>query len=181
MVLLKIEVMDVVLQIIQFVIPSLVVFFVTYLSIQKYFDEDYKRRQLEYKSKTGEVLNPLRLQSYERLTIFLDRMKPDNLILRTADNRRSATEYKHELVSTVTEEFAHNVSQQLYVSDQAWLLIQTIKNDMLQLIETSYEQMPEQARATDLGKAIFQSLMNKNEDRVQVAINFLKKEINLVF
>jgi len=167
--------------ILQFVIPALVVFLVTYLTLQKYLDEDLKRRKLELQEKKSEAIIPVKIQAYERVTILLERLKPDHLVLRLVHSNMNATQYKQVLLEAVSDEFNHNVSQQIYISDQAWTLIKAVKENTLNIIGSCYKDMTESSKATDLGKAILKEVMNRNDNSAQVAINFLKKEIDLVF
>lgn len=181
MIILDITSFEIFINMVQFIVPALLVLLVTYFTMKRFFDDAEKKRELKYKRKNSEKLTPIRLQAYERLTILLERMKPENLVLRLADNRMNATQYKHNLVNTINEEYSHNISQQIYISDQAWQMVKLIKEDTINVIENCYKDMPEQAKATDLGKAVFEEVMKRNEDRVQSAINFIKKEIDLVF
>lgn len=178
---MEVSTTQVFITILQFIIPALVVFVVTYLTLQKYMEEDLKRRKLELQIKKSESLNPVKIEAYERMTILLERMKPDNLVIRHIDPNLSATQFRQILNTSVNDEFNHNVSQQLYISDQAWTLIKAVKENTLNIITACYKDMAEDAKATDLGKAILSEMNERNDNSAQVAINFLKKEIDLVF
>lgn len=169
------------LDLIRYTIPALVVFLVVYLTLKKLLDEDYKRKKLELDTKRSVELTPMKLQAYERLTIFLERIRLDNLVMRLAEPQLTATEFKHRLVSTVNEEFNHNVSQQIYISDQAWVIVKAAREDIINRIERAYKDMSEFSKGTDLGKAVLSGVMENKKDVVSSAILFLKKEIDLVF
>ncbi|MBI1307783.1 MAG: hypothetical protein GC181_14360 [Bacteroidetes bacterium] len=177
----EITVTEILVNILQFTIPALIVFGVTYMMLQKFFEEGLKRRKLELMSKTADELTPVKLQAYERLTLLLERLKPDNLVLRNADARLNASQFKQVLTNAVNDEFNHNVSQQIYVSDQAWSLIKVVKDNTLEIISSCNKDMIEGSSATDLGKAILQEVVARNENSAQVAINFIKREIGIVF
>ncbi|MCB9241171.1 MAG: hypothetical protein H6608_08565 [Flavobacteriales bacterium] len=181
MTLLEINSSNLFIDILQFTVPTLIVFLVTYLSLKKFLDEDYKRRQLELKSKLADELTPVKLQAYERLTILLERLKPDNLVLRLANTNINATEFRYLLIQQINDEFNHNVSQQIYVSDQAWTLIKAIRENTINQINDAYAGLREDARGTELGKNFLQLVVERNDQSAQQAIQFLKKEIDIVF
>ncbi|MCB9262946.1 MAG: hypothetical protein H6607_11285 [Flavobacteriales bacterium] len=168
-------------QFVQILLPSVIVFWVSYFTMKKMLDEDFKRKELSVKSKLNNAILPTKLQAYERLTILLERIKMDNLVMRTVSPSLSATEFKHVLIQTVNDEFNHNVSQQIYVSDQAWNMIKAAKENTLNIINNSYNELSEFAKATDLGKAILEEVSAQKADYTLLSIAFLKKEIDLVF
>ena len=109
MTLLEINSSNLFIDILQFTVPTLIVFLVTYLSLKKFLDKNYKHRQLKLKSKLADELTPVKLQAYERLTILLERLKPDNLVLRLANTNINATEFRYLLIQQINDEFNHNV------------------------------------------------------------------------
>jgi len=168
------------LDLLRYIIPSIIVFLVTYLTLRKFLEEDYKSKLLELKKESQKELIPIRLQAYERLTLLLERIKPDNLIVRLNQPNMSATQFKSILEHSVKEEFLHNVAQQIYVSNQAWKLITATKESLLRTINNCYKDMKESSTSVDFGKAILSEMMERNDRLSEQAIDFLKKEIELV-
>lgn len=179
--LLAIDTFEVFIEIVKFIVPSLVVFGITYAMLSKFMDDDYRAKLMELKKENSNTLIPLKLQAYERLTIYLDRISPDTLVLRMADPQMNATQFKHLLIKTINDEFTHNVSQQIYVSSQAWKIVKAVREQVILAVENSYKDMKETSKSTDLGKAILQDMMVRKDNPCYVAIEFLKKEIELVF
>ncbi len=179
-ILLEINTLDFFLRLLGFTIPAIVVFVVTYLTLRKFLEEDYKKKLLELRIESRAELTPLKLQAYERLTILMERLKPDALIMRLSDPAMNAIEFKSLLERTVKEEFAHNVAQQIYVSNQAWSIITRVIENLLTEINNAYKDMNENSTALDLGKAILSDLIKRNDQSNKEAIDFLKKEIELV-
>lgn len=173
--------LEVFLNILQFVVPSLVVFGVTYTMLQKLLDYNYRNREIELRKQKSELITPVKLQAYERLTLFLERISPDNLVLRMATKNMSATQLKIEMQNAIAEEFSHNVSQQIYISNQSWTLIKAVKEQVIQMIDNCYKDVAESSSAAELGKAILKEMMVKKENPTRTAIDFIKKEIDLVF
>ncbi len=168
------------LDLLRYIVPSVIVFLVTYLTLRKFLEEDYKSKLLDIKKNTNKELVPIKLQAYERLTLLLERLKPDNLIMRTNQTGMSATQFKALLEKSIKDEFLHNVTQQIYVSNQAWKLIGAVKENLLRTVSNCYKDMKESSTSVDLGKAILQQMMSKDDHLNEHAIDFLKKEIELV-
>lgn len=180
MILLQSTLFDVIVDLLKFIIPSIIVFSATYIMMRQFLEEDYKKKLLEIREKNLGVITPIKLQAYERLTILLERIAPENLVMMLSQPRQSATELRVLIINQVTEEFNHNISQQIYVSTQGWELIKIIREQVLIIVDNSYKSLPEGAKGTDLGKAIISELMLQKNHPTRGGIEFLKKEIVLV-
>jgi hypothetical protein len=180
MILLQTTLFDVMVDILKFIIPSIIVFSATYIMMRQFLEEDYKKKLLELKEKNAGTVTPIKLQAYERLTILLERIAPDNLIMMLSAPKQTAAELRLLIINQVAEEFNHNISQQIYVSTQAWELIKVIREHVLTTVDKSYYSLPADAKGTDLGKAIINELMIHINHPTRGGIEFLKKEIALV-
>jgi hypothetical protein len=180
MILLQSTLFDVIVDLLKFIIPSIIVFSATYIMMRQFLEEDYKKKLLEIREKNLGVITPIKLQAYERLTILLERIAPENLVMMLSQPRQSATELRVLILNQVTEEFNHNISQQIYISTQSWELIKIIREQVLTIVDNSYKSLPESAKGTDLGKAIISELMLQKNHPTRGGIEFLKKEIALV-
>ena len=181
MTILAMDTLNFFLEMLHFMLPAVVVFLVSYFTLKKMLDEDFRRKELKVKSERSNELTPIRLQAYERFTILLERIRLDNAVMRLADPLKSAAEFKFQLTQSINDEFNHNISQQIYISDQAWQMIKLSKEEGLQLIEKSFQGMTEDSKAINLGKAILTELSKSNSNMAATTISFLKKELDLVF
>ncbi|MCB9245754.1 MAG: hypothetical protein H6606_04935 [Flavobacteriales bacterium] len=179
--LLEIQALDFFLRLLEFTIPALVVFLVTYITMRRFLEEEYKKKLLELKRESQQDLLPIRLQAYERLTLLMDRLKPDNLIMRLNEPDMNATVFKYVLEKNIRDEYAHNVAQQIYVSSQAWILVTAVKDEMLRIVSNAYKDMKEDSTGAELGKVILQEVIRRNDRSADEVIEFLKKEIELIF
>jgi len=84
------------------------------------------------------------------------------------------------LILAIREEFEHNLSQQVYISSQAWEMIKSSKENMVKLINTAAANLSDKASGTDLSQKIFE-LSLSDKLLVRSALEFLKNEIRLVF
>jgi hypothetical protein len=173
--------METFLEILKFTIPSLVVGFLVWLVIDRFVRSEESRRNLELRLKNQALFTPLRLQAYERLTLFLERITPANLIQRVSRPGLSASELQQLLVHEINAEFSHNMSQQIYVSHQVWTLTRAVKEQVVNMINIAYTRMPPTAKGIDLSKAIFAMLIEREENPTQKALDFLNKEVHLIF
>ncbi len=160
-------------------IPAGIIFGITYYLMDKLLGEQRKMRLLELKKEQLRELTPLKLQAYERLTLLLDRISPENLVLRLSKSGQSATSLRHALIQTINSEYNHNISQQIYISNDAWKMIQAVKEKLLETIEDCYKNCNDTSSGPDLGRLILARMMTGNYTDTQRAIELLKTEIEI--
>lgn len=177
--ILEINSIQILVNVLSFAIPTLIVFGVVYYLINKFMDEQRKVRLLELKKEQMSELTPVKLQAYERLTLFLDRISPDNLVMRLSKSNQSANQLRNELIASVGAEFNHNISQQIYVSNDAWNMVKAVKEQIIGIVEVCYEECGENETGPGLGKKILTRLMNERTIPTQKAIELLKQEIEI--
>lgn len=175
------EVVVLFLEITKYLIPALIVFVITYYQFKIFFDTEYQKRSLDLKQEQQRTMQPLKLQAYERMVLLMERMSPESLVLRVHRAGISATQMKSDLINDINNEFSHNLSQQLYVSHQAWQVIRVVKEEMVNLINTAYSELGPNSVGIDLSKAIFNKAVEMEMLPTQKALNFLKREFDLVF
>lgn len=169
------------MDIVKMILPAVVVFLVGYFTLKKMLDNHYEGRMLEFRQQNRQNMLPTKIQAYERLTLYLERINPSNLLTRVSNPGIPASDFKHILVQTINEEFNHNLAQQLYVSPQAWQLTKYVKEEMIRLISESLAGLGTDAKGVDLSKAILEEIIRREEVPTDKAINFLKKEFKLIF
>ena len=179
MILADINGLEVLVNILYFIVPSIIVFGVTYYLVNKFMAEQRKVRLLELKKEQLKSITPIKLQAYERLTLFLDRISPDNLVVRLSKAGQSSNQLRHELIQTITSEFNHNISQQIYVSNDCWNMIKAVKEQIIGIVEVCYQECGSGASGPDLGKLVLTKLMNEKTIPTQKAIELLKQEIEI--
>ena len=123
------------------------------------------------------ILLPLRLQACERFVLFLERINPNNLLLRVPQHGQPAPEYQAQLIRNIREEFEYNLSQQLYISQSTWELVRNAKEEAISLVNRAAARLPEQATASDLSRAILDLSMEREKLPSVIAINAVKAEL----
>ena len=127
------------------------------------------------------IILPLRLQACERIILFLERISPNNLIMRLNNPDMSSVQLQSALVKVIREEFEYNLSQQLYISLKAWELVKNAKEETIKLINVASGKIPETAASGELIKIILDLALEKDKLPVNIAIDEIKKEIQKIF
>lgn len=158
-------------------VPSTLVFLTAYLIFKQQSKKELEARMLELKMKDSKDIKILRLQAYERLILFLERISPFALVSRCIEANMISQELQYAMVKTVRTEFEHNLSQQIYVSNNSWDLIVQSKDEIIKTINLVSAQVPADASAQELSRVIFQAIAGANVPLpTQQALDFLKTE-----
>lgn len=120
----------------------------------------------------------IKLQALERMTLFLERLKPSNLVMKF-DKKLQPHEFVFLTEKNITEEFEYNASQQLYISKSSWQDIITSKNNILQSLHKTYEDLNENSKLEDF-KTVFLMSYLDSEDYIADTIENLRKELNKI-
>lgn len=166
-----------ILEILKYVIPSLVVLFTAIYLIKMFLENDQKKRIFELKLSNHKIITPVRLQACERLIMLLERILPENLILRVNQAGMTAAELHGSLLKNIRDEFDHNLSQQLYISSLTWDLIRGAREEMVRIINTAFAQAGENADASIFAMQIFKIVSELPANPVIRAQKALKDEI----
>lgn len=170
-----------VLEVLKYIIPSLIILGVVHFLLKNFFDSEFQRRQMELKIENSKLITPLKLQAYERIVILMERMSPNNLVFRVSTPGISATQLKITLIEDINNEFNHNVSQQVYISPQAWQMVRIAKEEMINIVNTAYSGLGPNAVGLDLSKGVFELMMKMDNTPTNKALEFLRKEFHLLF
>ena len=173
--------MDVLLEILKYTIPALIVFLTVVVMLRAWSRNEEKRRKMEFNMHLTDDILPVRLQAYERSILLLERISPDSMIMRISRNDYSARQLQQELLSNITSEFEHNIAQQTYLSSEAWEKIKVAKNQVINLINETANEVKPDASGPTLGKLILERLTELKNLPSQAAIDFLKQEVKTLF
>lgn len=136
-------------------------------------NEEGRRRFLLHKDSQKETL-PIRLQAYERMVLFLERISINSLVVRVGPKGQDKSNYENLLIKQIENEFDHNLSQQIYMSDECWNIIKAAKNATIKIIRSA--GMSEAESADKLREDILNKGMEKQSPST-TALAFIKKEI----
>lgn len=121
--------------------------------------KEAKKAMEERKSNPTKPSKHLQLQAYERLILLADRISLTNLINRVSQSGMGVREMQSLLVQSIKQEFDYNITQQIYVSQEAWDAVRNLKDQNILIINQVASFMPAEATGTDLNKSILEMLM----------------------
>lgn len=168
-------------EILKIVLPAIIVFLTAYFLFRDMLENSQKQREFEFRVKNGKKVTPVRLQAYERLALLLERISPQSMLIRVSPHEISASEYHQQLLSSIRQEFEHNLSQQIYVSPILWETIRGARENLIGIINKSAEEIGNEASALALSKKIIENYIDEENQPVTIAMNELKKEIGKLF
>ena len=170
--------MEIAIEFGKLLIPALLVLYAVYLTVRSLLEKELARKEVDLKIKNYETILPLRLQAYERVTLLLERISPNNILIRLSNPNYSAIEFQRLLVKEIRDEFNHNLSQQIYLGEESWTLVNKAVEDTISLINRTGSSLKADAKAMDLTKAIFGEILQNEPDSISLALSQLKKEVS---
>ncbi len=166
-----------VLEILKYVLPSVVVLVATVMIVNKFLVKEIERKQLAIFAQNSETTLKLRLQAYERLTIFVERMNAKSLISRYYIQQATAQDVQIAMVQGIRSEYEHNLSQQLYVSHEVWQTISTVMEQEITMLNRIGASCEMGASATEFIKKISEYIVNTESTiPTDIALETLNKE-----
>ncbi len=170
--------MNFIIEILKISASGILVLIMAHLVLERIFKNEERKRYAEMKKEAAKALNPVRLTAYERLALLLERLNPESLVVRVQTPGMSAAMLHLALITTIREEFDHNVTQQIYVSNNVWLMVRGAKENLLQFVNTIASQLPDDIPAVELGKIIIEKYNEtENATPIQAALEGLKQEV----
>jgi hypothetical protein len=168
------------IEILKILLPYLVILLIIIFLVNRYFNEEKEKRQQQIVTKNQEIITPLRLQAYERIILFLERISPENLIIRVDKPGFTCNQLHSELISTIRAEFEHNLTQQLYISINSWEEVRNARAHLIHLINTAYEKVKPDQPSIHLSREIFDMTVKQPKLYTTEAINKIKEEMSLL-
>jgi hypothetical protein len=162
-------------------IPASIVLYAVYLIVRSFIQREIDLKKLEVRTRSIETILPARLQAYERMALFLERISPQNLLIRLNNSGYSARDFQKVLLDEIRNEYNHNVSQQVYMSEEVWNQVKNAKEHLVILINEASSKVTMESTSLDLSKKIFEMVMDKKVDPIGHALSELKKEIQQIF
>ena len=173
--------METLLELLKYTVPAFIVFVSCFFILKKFMDNEYRKQLLELRKANQNYTTPLRLQAYERMILFLERVSLNNLVSRVSKQGQSAKQLQSDLIITVRTEFEHNLSQQIYVSSNAWEAVKLSKEEVIKVINIAATQLKDEDKGVELSQKIFEILLKLEVSPTQSAITQIKKEVRQLF
>lgn len=169
------------LEILKYTIPALIVLVASYLIVKKFLVSEIQRKQLALFSESQNTTLQLRLQAYERLVLFVERIHPRQLLTRVYDPSMTVQDMQQAIMLTVRAEFEHNLSQQIYVSRNVWETVKNVKEQELNMTNQIARSLNPEAPARELHARILEYLATaEGEMPTEVAVQIIGDEVKKV-
>lgn len=138
-----------------------------------------KAQSLDNGKAVKGIVLPLRLQAYERMALYLERIEPNQLVMRIHGEGLTVAQEQNLLLTAIRSEFEHNLSQQIYISPVVWQQICDAKEDIITIINTVAEQMDPNENSLQYAEALL--LASAEKPVIQKALNVLKADVQKMF
>lgn len=166
---------------IKYVIPVLLTVFAIYVLLLRFFRHEAECRTWELTKQRLQIVTPTRLRAYERLTLLLERINPNNLLVRKITTANNCLQLQTDALDDIRREFEHNASQQIYVSDSTWEAIEEARENLVQLINAAAARCTPDAPAAQLANIIIEAYNTPEETAISAALNLIKEEVKQLF
>lgn len=163
------------LNLLMYSIPTVVTGVIAFYFFKEHTKNEDGRRRFLLKKDLQVHAMPLRLQAYERMVLFLERITPSKLLIRVSPTSENKELYEDLLIRTIQQEFEHNLSQQIYVSDKCWNILTTSKNATIQLIRKA--SLLEKTDSADKLREVVLTEMMERHAPTDAALAFIKEEV----
>jgi hypothetical protein len=169
--------MEVFGDILKITIPGLIVFLTAWILLRNMIRNDQDRRRQEIILQGARTVTPIKLQAYERIVLFLERISLESLLVRVSSPDMTVSQLQSALLTTIRSEFEHNLSQQIYMSPQAWEVVKNGRSNTIKMINSEAEKMKNDAPAIDLSRQLLSKMMELDKEPTRAAIDYIKGEV----
>ncbi len=166
---------DRIIELLFFCLPAVITGGVAFYFFRMHMENESKKRRFALMRENHKHALPLRLQAYERMTLYMERIDPAKMLIRITPISDDKTDYANYVVAQIEQEYEHNLTQQIYMSDDCWGVITAAKNATIQLLRKT-AMNPEVADANKLREFILKDLF-ENPAPSGAALAFIKNEV----
>jgi hypothetical protein len=170
--------MEMLFDILMITIPAVIVFLTAWVLLRNMFRNDQDKRRQELIMQNSRTVVPIRLQAYERIVLFLERTSLESLLVRTNTPGMSAAQLHTALLNSIRSEFEHNLSQQIYMSQQAWEVVKNARSNTIKIINTEFEKTPRRSSGLEFSRQLLERVMEIEKEPTKTAIDYIKNEIS---
>lgn len=152
-----------------------------YLFLKKNGEKEIRSIQLQLRKERQKHFLPMRVEAYQRSALLMERIHPGSLVMRLHNPALPAKKFQADLLQAIREEYDHNVSQQMFVSPQAWEMVRNSKEETIKILNLAGSQMDPMAMATDLAGKIFEIVAEVGKLPTEISVDYLRKELQELF
>jgi hypothetical protein len=169
-----------ILEILKYTVPAIVVLIACSVIVRRFLLTDVKEKQIAMLRENQESTVRLRLQAYERLVLFIERIHPRQLIPRVYQPGMTVADLQSVLAFTIRAEFEHNLSQQIYVSKKVWDTVRGVKEQELNMINSITQQLNPEDPAKELHMRMVDYVLTVETLPTDIALEVINDEARSV-
>ncbi|MFZ2340587.1 MAG: hypothetical protein WAW07_12810 [Bacteroidales bacterium] len=169
--------METVADILKITLPALIVFLTAWIIIRNMIRNDQEKRRQEVILQGSRNITPIKLQAYERIVLFLERISLESLLMRVSTPDMTASQLQSALLTAIRSEFEHNLSQQIYMSPQAWEVVRNARSNTIKMINNEAERIKGDAPGIELSRLLLGKVIEIEHEPTRTAIDFIKSEV----
>ena len=161
------------LESIGYVLPAAVTGLVAYYMFNGFIKQHGSEKNLELLAQRKKESLPIKLQAYERMLLFCERINPVKMLVRVKPLSENTQDYLKLLIASVEQEFEHNLVQQIYISNDSWTAILATKNNII-------NKLKEVAETSNTANNLRENVIvhySKSLPPTDTAISFIKNEV----
>jgi hypothetical protein len=175
------EIYNYIFDVIKYFVAGMAIFGAAYALLKPQLQRAERIQMLEFRKALSNQTLPLRLQAYERLVLFIERINPANMLIRLNGTAYSAAELQAMVTADIREEYQHNVTQQIYVSTRAWGTLRRIKDDTLSMVTNAMKGLPPEATGLDLARMVLTHLSQQEDNPYDIALAIIGQDLEELF
>lgn len=164
---------DKILESIGYILPAAVTGLVAYYMFNGFIRQQNSEKSLELLAQKKKESLPIKLQAYERMLLFCERINPVKMLVRVKPVSENTQDYLHLLIASLEQEFEHNLVQQIYISNDSWTAILATKNAII-------NKLKQVAETSDSANSLRENVIihySKSLPPTDTAISFIKNEV----
>jgi hypothetical protein len=168
--------LNAILEIIKVTTPALIVFATVYYLHKQFLEGQLNLQSMKLRKDQQKNTLPIRLQAYERIALYCERISIPSLILRVRTEGMSASELRLSLLISIQKEFEHNITQQVYVSENLWKIVQFARDDTMSVINQVYAQFNPDDPGINYSRVLLQAVGQRDLHPLDKALEAIRKE-----
>ncbi len=173
--------MQSILEVLKYTIPAIVVLIASSVIVRRFLVTEVKEKHLAMLRDNQEITVRLRLQAYERLIVFIERIHPRQLIPRVYQSGMNVAELQATLLFNIRTEFEHNLSQQIYTTTRVWETVRGVKEQEMNMINTIAQQLNPEAPGRELHQRIVDYILTQEDEiPTDIALQMISEEAKTI-
>lgn len=164
------------IEVLKYLTPLIVLLIAVLLILKHFSDKEKTKQKFDVIRMNNKLITPIRLQAYERVILLLERIKPDAVALRIQKSNYTATQMQILMLETIRKEFNHNLSQQIYLTEETWAAIVNAKEQVTRLINLTGTNMEKESKAGEFTRALIEMYNDFETKPIENTLRLVKRE-----